>query len=149
MIAVDTNILVHAHRRDSPLHAPAYHQLKALAEGRATWAIPWPCVHEFAAVVTRASLWNRPSTTRDVAAQLHAWIAAPTMHCLGETDRHLDLLLDLLHEGAVTGAAVHDARVAAICLGHGVRELWTADRDFTRFPRLKTRNPLVGHRGDT
>ena len=44
---------------------------------------------------------------------------------------------------------VHDARVAALCIAHGVTELWTADRDFGRFPDLVTRNPLqdrVGHR---
>jgi predicted nucleic acid-binding protein len=43
----------------------------------------------------------------------------------------------------VTGPLVHDARIAALCLSHGIRELWTADRDFSRFPRLKTANPLV------
>jgi hypothetical protein len=43
----------------------------------------------------------------------------------------------------ITGPAVHDARVAALCLAHGVRELWTADRDFSRFPRLRAVNPLL------
>jgi hypothetical protein len=45
--------------------------------------------------------------------------------------------------GNIAGPLVHDARIAAICLQHGVRELWTADRDFSRFPQLKTVNPLV------
>jgi predicted nucleic acid-binding protein len=49
----------------------------------------------------------------------------------------------LLSVGRVTGAKVHDARIAALCLSHGVSELWSADRDFSRFPDLKTRNPLV------
>jgi predicted nucleic acid-binding protein len=43
----------------------------------------------------------------------------------------------------VTGPLVQDARIAALCLQHGVRELWTADRDFSRFPALGVRNPLV------
>jgi hypothetical protein len=38
---------------------------------------------------------------------------------------------------------VHDARIAALCLTHGVQALWTADRDLTRFPRLRTVNPLI------
>jgi predicted nucleic acid-binding protein len=46
----------------------------------------------------------------------------------------------------VVGNKVHDARVAAICLGHGVRELWSADRDFSYFPDVRTRNPLVAGR---
>ena len=50
----------------------------------------------------------------------------------------------LLESSKVVGAKVHDARVAAICISHGVAELWTADRDFSRFPVLKTTNPLVG-----
>jgi predicted nucleic acid-binding protein len=53
------------------------------------------------------------------------------------------VLARLLANGQVTGARVHDARIAALCLAHGVSELWSADRDFTRFPELKTRNPLV------
>jgi uncharacterized protein len=43
----------------------------------------------------------------------------------------------------VAGPAVHDARIAALCLANGVRELWSADRDFTQFPDLRTANPLT------
>ena len=50
---------------------------------------------------------------------------------------------NLLADGKISGPAVHDARVAALCLTHGVQALWTADRDFTRFPRLRTVNPLI------
>jgi predicted nucleic acid-binding protein len=49
----------------------------------------------------------------------------------------------LLEEGRIAGPIVHDARVAAVCLLHGVRELWAADRDFGRFADLVVRNPLV------
>jgi hypothetical protein len=51
--------------------------------------------------------------------------------------------LEALTAGQVSGPQVHDARVAALCRLHGVRELWTADRDFSRFPGLKVKNPLV------
>ena len=52
-------------------------------------------------------------------------------------------LADLLADGKIVGPSVHDARIAALCLAHGVRELWTADRDFSRYPALRTINPLV------
>ncbi|HEY2314648.1 MAG TPA: hypothetical protein VGH96_13615, partial [Streptosporangiaceae bacterium] len=52
-------------------------------------------------------------------------------------------LSSLLSSGNVSGPLVHDARIAALCLSHGIRELWSADRDFSRFPRLKVTNPLV------
>lgn len=40
------------------------------------------------------------------------------------------------------GPMIHDARIAAICLSHGVKKLWTCDRDFARFPSLRHENPL-------
>ncbi len=61
---------------------------------------------------------------------------------IGEGAGYFETLADILAKGAVCGALVHDARIAAICLHNGVRELWTADRDFSRFPALKTRNPM-------
>ena len=143
MIAVDTNVLVHAHRGDSPFHDPARAAVTRLAEGSAPWAIPWPCVHEFLGIVTRASLWQRPSTPTEAARQVRAWAASPTVHLLSEGDRTLGLVLDLVERAAVTGPKVHDARIVALCLAHGVRQLWTADRDFSRFPALATHNPLV------
>ena len=52
MIAVDTNILVYAHRADAARHRIARERLTELLEGSRACAIPWPCVHEFLAVVT-------------------------------------------------------------------------------------------------
>ena len=144
MIAVDTNILVYAHREDSPWHQRALERVVELAEGRAPWAIAWPCVHEFLAIVTRPRIYD-PPTPLDIALdQVDAWLASPSLVMLAETEGHWLQLRDLLATGQITGALVHDAQVAALCLHHGVRELWTADRDFGRFPGLTVRNPLVG-----
>ena len=52
-------------------------------------------------------------------------------------------LRSLTMKGRITGGRIHDARIAAICLQHGVRELWSADRDFNRFPELRVVNPLL------
>ncbi len=143
MIAVDTNVLVYAHRPESAFHNAASAAVRGLAEGSANWSIPWPCVHEFLAIVTRPSIWTDPTPGARAIEQVRAWLAAPTASVLAETDRHLDLLADLMARGQIVGAKVHDARVAALCIEHGVRELWTADRDFSRFPQLRTRNPLI------
>ena len=141
MIAVDTNVLVHAHRRDSPFHSEARDCVADLAAGR--WAIPWPCVHEFIAVVTNKRIFDVPSSVEQAVDQVRAWAESPGLRLLHESETHLDRLGDLLSRGKVTGAQVHDARIAAICLGNDVTELWTADRDFSRYPALATRNPLV------
>jgi len=58
----------------------------------------------------------------------------------------LDQLKSLAVSSRVSGPQIHDTRIAALCLAHGVRELWTADRDFTRYPSLKIRNPLIARR---
>lgn len=143
MIAIDTNILVYAHREDSEWHAAAYRALADLAEGKSHWAVPWPCIHEFLAIATHPRIFSPPSSLAAAIGQVNAWLASPTIVLLAESPSHWETLSESLNAGRVTGRHVHDARIAALCLQHGVRELWTADRDFGRFPALVTRNPLV------
>ncbi len=143
MIAVDTNVLVYAHRRDSAWHRSASNTVRELAENRTPWAIPWPCVHEFFAVVTHPRIYSPPSTPPLASAQLEAWFASPSVVMLAETADYWPTLKSLLESSQTSGPQVHDARIAALCQLHGVRELWTADRDFSRFSALATRNPLV------
>ena len=64
------------------------------------------------------------------------------MTIIGESDDRWSILLGQLTAGHVRGPMVHDARVAALCIGNGVSEILTADRDFDRFPGLASRNPL-------
>lgn len=143
MIAVDTNILVYVHRQDSPWHEAAHARLAELAEGRAAWAIPWPCLHEFLAIVTHPQIYSPPSPLATALAQVEAWLEAPGLVLLAETGSYWPELRATLTAGRVAGPQVHDARIAALCRLHGVKELWTSDRDFGRFPGLKVTNPLV------
>lgn len=143
MIAVDTNILVYAHRTESPWHHAARRRLDLLVESNEAWAIPWPCLHEFVAVVTNRS-GMRPPTPQPLALQqVEALLDSPDLVVLAETSAHWAVLRDLLTASRAGGGLVHDARIAALCLEHGVHELWTADRDFERFPGLRTYNPLA------
>lgn len=144
MIAVDTNILVYAHRADSPFHDRARAALESIAPGARQWAIPWPCVHEFIAVVTHARIYRTATPVETAFARLRALASLANLAFIAEADDHPARLEELALAGRPRGAAIHDVRVAAICLSHGVAELWSADRDFSRFPSLKTRNPLVG-----
>lgn len=143
MIAVDTNILVHAHRADASLHDKAKEVLRALAESPAPWAICYHGLIEFYAVVTRTRLWQTPSTPEQTANQIQAWRESPSLRILLDSEDTLDSFIRLAMEGRVSGAMIHDARVAACCQNHGVKELWTVDRDFSRFPPIKTKNPLL------
>jgi len=144
VIAVDTNILVYAHRADAPFHEPARSALESLAVGASQWAIPWPCVHEFFAIVTHPRIYRTATPPETAFAQLRALRALPHLAVIAETDDHLEHIEPMTLAGKARGAAVHDARIAAICQAHGVTELWSADRDFSRFPALAVRNPLIG-----
>jgi hypothetical protein len=144
MIAVDSNLLVYAHREDSPWHNAAYARIAELAEGPAAWAIPWPCIHEFLSIVTHPRIYAPPTPLEKAIAQVEAWLESPNLVLLSESGDYWPQLRSILQTGGVSGPQVHDARVAALCQQHGVSELWTIDRDFSRFPGLTVRNPLVG-----
>lgn len=144
MIAVDSNLLVYAHREDSPWHEVAYVRIAGLAEGQAPWSIPWPCIHEFLAIVTHPRIYTPPTPLEKAIDQVEAWLESPSLILLSESEDYWQELRSILQSGRVSGPLVHDARIAALCQQHGVSELWTIDRDFGRFPGLTVRNPLVG-----
>lgn len=142
MIAVDTNLLVGAHRIDSPFHKQASERIESLAESKTNCAIPWPCRYECFAIVTHPRIYAPPTTIEIALDAIAALLKAPNLILLNEAESHWELLEQLSLSRKITGAQVHDARIAAICLSHGARVLWTADRDLCRFPELKHENPL-------
>ena len=143
LIAVDTNILLQAHRPELPQHEAALAALERLGLSGSTWCIAWPCAHEFLAVVTSKAFKDAATPIDQALAALNAWIAHPQCRMICETADHAQTLAGLLTRSGVSGGRVHDARIAAICLAHGVTELGSADQDFQMFPDLRTRNPLV------
>jgi hypothetical protein len=143
VIALDTNILVYAHREDSPFHAAAARCVAELAESGTAWAIPWPCIHEFLAIVTHSRIYDPPTPIAAALEQVDAWIEAPSLVLLAEPDQYWAELRAVVEKTKVTGGRIHDARIAALCRQHGVRELWSADRDFARFTQLAVVNPLT------
>jgi len=143
VIAVDTNILVYAHRRDSEWHDAARAAVAGLAEGQAPWALPWPCLHEFLAIATHPKIFSPPSTPPEALDQIAAWLESPSVVLMAEAGGHWPALRRVIESGRIAGPLVHDARIVALCLEHGVRELWSADRDFSRFGDLVVRNPLT------
>lgn len=142
MIAVDTNILVYAHRKDSEWNAAAFEKLAELAAHPASWGIPWPCIHEFLSVVTHPRVFSPPSTIEQALDQVSAWLECPNLVLLAEEGDYWPQLQGLIASAKLRGPAIHDARIAALCRLHGVHELWTADRDFSRL-NISVRNPLL------
>lgn len=143
MIAVDTNILVYAHRQDVSHHTAAQQAIQSLAEGLQPWCVPWPCLHEFLAVVTHPRIFKPPTPLDKAIYQVDCWLEAPSLVLIGEEAGYWDHLRATLASSSITGPAIHDGRIAALCLQHSVTMLWSADRDFSRFARLKVINPLL------
>ena len=101
------------------------------------------CCYEFHSVATNPRIWRDNATSPEQAwRQLSAWTSSPSMRLIGETEDFLDILENFMRRPRVIGGVVHDARIAAICVAHGVEALLTRDRDFMLFPELKTRDPI-------
>ncbi len=142
MRAFDTNVLVYATVVSSPQHATALRVLTDSAESRRPWAIAWPSVYEFLRVVTHPRILHPPMPMEAAAGVIRTLCASPSLVLLSETPRHAEVMTELLEASGATGNLVNDAHIAALCLEHGVAELVTADRDFSRFPQLKVHNPF-------
>ena len=143
MIAVDTDLLVYAHREDSEFDSAAKESVDSLRHQPAPWAIPWPCIHEFIGIVTHPGIYKPASTLSEAFGFVDSLFAAPQLHLLAESPAYFEKLREISIAAKLKGPRIHDARIAALCLHHGVSELWSADRDFSAFPQLKVRNPLV------
>jgi toxin-antitoxin system PIN domain toxin len=143
MIALDTNILVHAHRRGTEHHEPALALLAGLAEGHVPYALFWPSLYEFLRVVTHHRVFDPPSTRVAALEAIRDFLAPPVVQVLSETARHPSLLERVLQGSRVAGNLIHDAHLVALAIEHGVHEILTLDGDFARFPQVASRNPFL------
>lgn len=141
MIAVDTNVLVYAHRAETEHHAAAAKALTALAEGPSHWAIAWPCIYEFLRIITHPRVFDPPLPARDAVESVESILDSPSLVMLGEGPTHRSHLRRAVVEGGASANLMHDAHIAALLSEHGVREILSFDRDFSRFPGLKLKTP--------
>jgi len=142
VIALDTNILVYARREETAHHRDAKSILRELAEGDEPWALPWPCVYEYLRVVTHPRVFDPPTDLKAALEDLDSLMESPSLVLLGEGPSHFGHLVQSITDGNATGNLAHDAHIAALTVEHGVRELWTSDRDFARFPGVRVKNPF-------
>jgi toxin-antitoxin system PIN domain toxin len=139
MIAVDTNVLVYAHREELPKHRAARRQLASLAEGRVRWGIPVFCLGEFLRVVTHRRLLDPPHTVAEATEALARLLESPSVTVLTPGPGFPELLLTAVREAHASGNLVFDAQIVAVCRETGVSTLLTEDRDFDRFRGFQVR----------
>jgi hypothetical protein len=137
MIAVDTNVLVYAHRSESTRHDRALLWLRHLAEGAGPWGIPVFCLGEFVRIATHRRVFDPPSTIAQAIDAIDSLLESPSVRLLVTSAAHWSLLRAAIVAGETAGNLVFDAQIAAVCREHGVERLLTEDRDFSRFTFLK------------
>jgi toxin-antitoxin system PIN domain toxin len=143
VIVPDANLLLYAYDSLSPQHEPARHWLEGVLSSRELVGMPWQTVSAFVRVVTNVRLFKRPRTIEEVVQLIEFWLQQPNVRPLSPGDQHWPIFRELLIKGQVTGPLATDAQLAALTLEHG-GVLYTADRDFARFPGLRWVNPLEG-----
>ena len=143
MIALDTNILIYAHREASSEHERARAAVHAALEDPRGWGICLPTVMEFWSIVTHPKIPGGPSATNTVRHFFHyllteghgdVWTPGP-----GFGERLMQWAAAL----KVRGKRIFDLQIALIAYEHGAREIWTHDSAFVSVPGVVARDPLV------
>ena len=137
MKALDTNILVYAHRTETPKHGIALDWILHLAEGSVPWGLPVFCIGEFIRVVTHRNVFEPPSTIEQAIGAVESLLACPTVRILNPTSSYFENMKEMLKAADAKGNLAFDAQIAAVCRDHGITDLVTDDRDFSRFPHIR------------
>ena len=141
MILVDANILIYSHVSSLAQHEAARGWLDQQLNGSTRVGLPWESLLAFLRLVTNPRVFEYPEPTAKAWDQVRAWLACETVWIPVPTERHGDLLNELLALPGIHANLVPDAHLAALALEHGLT-LCSTDGDFARFPSLRWVNPF-------
>jgi uncharacterized protein len=140
LIVLDANILLYAYGTKSPQHEKALALVEELFSGTEPVGLPWQTITAFLRISTNPRLAGfRP--VPEAAHEVDQWLKQPSVRILAPGDDHWTILRRMMVEGQASGVLVSDAEIAALTIDYG-GVLYTADRDFARFPGLQWKNPL-------
>lgn len=142
MILVDANLLLYARDSRSDQHVPAREWLTDQLNGEARVGLPWASLTAFVRIATHPRVYENPLTADQAWGQVEEWLAAAPAWVPLPTERHADVLGELVRRHDIRGNLVPDAALAALAVEHGL-ELCSADTDFARFREVNWRNPLA------
>jgi toxin-antitoxin system PIN domain toxin len=137
MMAIDTNVLVHAYREEMRKHREAREVIRKLSEGNIPWALPVTCVSEFLRVVTHRQIFSPPTSLDAALVYVEALLRIPVVRLLLPGDRFWSLFPTVARQGNVIGDDIFDAQIVATCLEHGVQTIMSEDRGMSRFQGLQ------------
>jgi toxin-antitoxin system PIN domain toxin len=142
VILIDANLLLYAYHPRAEQHERSRAWLEAALGGPELVRFAWLTLWAFLRIATNPRAFERPLSASEAMSAIASWLAQPAAGVLEPGERHWDILADLVREGQASGPLVMDAALAAVAVEHGAT-LCTTDRDFSRFSRLKWRNPLI------
>ena len=142
MILVDANLLLYAYLARSEQHAAARAWVEKTFAGALPVRLAWTTILAFLRISTNPGLSGRPLLMAEATAVVNEWLGQPGVEILTPGEGHWEILRGLLKSAQVRGALTSDAHLAALAMEHGAT-LCTCDRDFSRFPNLRTLNPLA------
>lgn len=140
MNLVDVNVLIYAVNEADPKHERTRAWLDTALNGQESVGFPWLSLLGFLRLATKVGLFPAPLPVDSALDRIRAWTGQPSAVIVHPTARHLDVLAGLLAEAGAGGNLVSDAHLAALAIEHNAT-LVTYDRDFGRFPGLRSRPP--------
>ncbi len=141
--ALDVNILLYASDSDSPHHERAASFLEQCIQQEELFCLGWPTVMSYLRIATHPSIFVRPLTPDEAMTNVETLLNLPHMRFLAEEEGFWEVYRKLTRETPTRGNLVPDAHLAAILRQHGVKRLYTHDRDFLKFSFLDVRDPLA------
>jgi len=138
---VDANVLIYASNSADPLHDKARALVSRLAEGPELAYLFWPTLMAYLRIVTHPAILPRPLSPSDALRNVEALLDRPNIRALGEVDGFWPIFRATAGERP-RGNEVPDAHLAALMRQHGVRLIYTRDRDFRRFDGIDARDPF-------
>jgi uncharacterized protein len=141
--AIDANLLLYASDEDSPLHERATELLDEIALGPELAYLFWPTAMAYLRIATHPAIFARPLSHDEARSNLEALLHLPHVQAVGETDAFWRRFTDVADDLRPTGNMVPDAHIVALMLEHGVRTIWTRDRDYRAFTGIRVKDPFA------
>jgi toxin-antitoxin system PIN domain toxin len=140
--SVDVNLLLYASDESSSRHAEALRFLQSRAGGPEVLCLTWPTLMSYMRIATHPRIFAKPLSPGEALGNISTLLTLPHARVVTEMDGFLEAYAHVVKDVSVRGNLVPDAHVAAILFQHGVRTLYSNDRDFLKFDSLDVRNPF-------
>jgi toxin-antitoxin system PIN domain toxin len=141
----DVNILLYASDNTSPYFERARSFIESCITQQEVFYLGWPTVMSYLRIATHPAVFDDPLSPEEAMANIESLLNLPHARVLSEEEGFWDAYRATTAEVPTRGNLVPDAHLAALLRHHGVKTVYTNDRDLLKFSFLDVRNPFVGN----